>query len=83
MKFKIDMALKDWKKNVDIEQKISYENVNGVDEVFIVPRDFNKLNGSWELHRPIKMGIYDTMYKTDYRGKREATKALNAFMRSH
>lgn len=78
------MALKDWKKNVNLKEKISYENIKtGIDEVFIVPRDFNRLSGSWELHRPIKMGIYDTIYKTDYRGKREAIKALNAFMRSH
>jgi len=77
------MVLKNWKKNVETKYKISYENQKTGDEAFITPKNFRRPNSSWELHRPVKIGVYDSMISIDYRGKMEAKRALRAFMRSH
>ena len=77
------MALKDWKKNVEMKDKISYENKKTGDETFITPKDFRRPNSSWELYRPGKIGVYVSMIVIAYRGKMEAKRALKAFLKSH
>lgn len=77
------MALNDWKKNVDIPEKLSYENKKNGDEAFITPKDFRYPSGQWTLYIPSRRGFLDSIEAIDYRGKREARKALQAYLRSH
>jgi hypothetical protein len=76
--------LKDWKKNVDMNEKISYENIKTGDEAFITPKNFNYPNKQWTLYIPSRnKNYFDKIEEIDYRGKMEAKRALNAYMRTH
>lgn len=77
------MVMSDWKKNVNTKDKLSFESNKTEDEVFIVPENFNRPNGEWELHRPITVGGIDKTSIINYQNKTNARKALMAFMRSH